>query len=173
MALETINLKQSLENLIDTVKKDPKAGQLEIEATTRWIGRLVCEGQVRDFPTIAVDEPELLGGTNTAPNPVEFLLVAFGTCQEIIYSAYATIMGVQLDGIEVKLKGDIDIQGMLGLDATVPPGYSSISYETRLTSPEPEERLVELQRAVEAHCPMLDVLTRPIDVHGELVIERP
>lgn len=172
MTVATVGLKQALEELIHTVQDDPKAGQLELESSTRWVERLVCEAQVRDFPTIRVDEPELLGGTNTGPNPVELLLAAFGTCQEIMYAAYAAVMGVKLDAVEIKLKGNIDVRGLLGLDDAIFPGYSSISYETHLTSPEPEERLVEFQRVVEAHCPMLDMIKRPVEVHGSLVIER-
>ncbi|HBY96482.1 MAG: hypothetical protein M5U01_28740 [Ardenticatenaceae bacterium] len=41
-----------------------------------------------------------------------------------------------------------------------------------LESPEPEERLAELVRTVEGHCPVLNILTRPVEVVDEVVYRR-
>ena len=43
-----------------------------------------------------VDEPRDIGGSDEAINPVELVLVALGTCQEIMYAAYAAVMGIQV-----------------------------------------------------------------------------
>ena len=75
---------------------------------------------------LTVDEPQALGGTDTGPNPVELILAALGTCQEITYRAYATVMGVPLDNVSVELEGDIDLRGFFAVDESVRAGYQAI-----------------------------------------------
>jgi organic hydroperoxide reductase OsmC/OhrA len=75
---------------------------------------------------VTVDEPASLGGTNKGPNPVELVLAALGTCQEITYRAYATALGIPLDGVRVELTGDLDLRGFFAVDDSVRPGYQGI-----------------------------------------------
>ena len=48
--------------------------------------------------TLTVDEPKGIGGSDRGPTPVELVLAALGTCQEITYRAFATAMGIALVG---------------------------------------------------------------------------
>jgi putative redox protein len=52
-----------------------------------------------------------LGGADTAPNPVEYILAALGSCQEITYRLYADALGIPLNGVSVELTGAIDLRG--------------------------------------------------------------
>jgi len=45
--------------------------------------------QVRDFPPVFTDEPDTLGGTNTAPSPLETVLVALVGCDGVIIHGVA------------------------------------------------------------------------------------
>lgn len=49
--------------------------------------------QVRDLPPLRADEPTLMGGSDTAPNPVKQLLGALGSCLAIGYTANASARG--------------------------------------------------------------------------------
>ena len=111
------------------------------------------------------DEPAELGGTDTGPNPVEAVLAALGSCQAIVYRAYANALGLQLERVEVETRGYLDLRGFLG-DAAVQAGFERVTFATRVTSSEPEEKIAALARAVEQHCPVLDILRRPIEVSG-------
>ena len=80
--------------------------------------------QARQFE-LMLDEPKSLGGTDTGMNPVEALLGALGACQAIVARVYAAKFNVVLDGFNVKLEGDLDLDGFLG-KSEVRPGYSAI-----------------------------------------------
>ena len=164
------DVKAALEQMIAKVRADSTAGQMTFSADTSWKHDMSCEARVRDHPPMLVDEPAALGGSDTAMNPVELLLVALGTCQEITYSAYAAISGIPLDSVKVKVSGDLDIRGMLGLGDHVPAGYGSITFETAIESPAGEAAVRELAAMVATHCPVLDTLTRAIPAEGTVTL---
>ncbi|QXP84468.1 OsmC family protein [Methylococcus sp. Mc7] len=168
MSQET--LKAALENAIAGLQKNPASARLVFRAKTRLLEGVRCSAEVRDFPPLIVDEPAELGGGDTAPNPVELLLAALGTCQEIVYAAYAAVLDIPLDAVEVSAKGYLDLQGLFGLSDSVPAGYQKIVFETALKSPADTEAIRKLVAVVEGHCPVLDTLTRPVEVEGSVTL---
>lgn len=163
-------LKAALEQMIAKVRADPAAGRLTFSADTAWKHDMLCEARVRDHPPMLVDEPVALGGSDAAMNPVELLLVALGTCQEITYAAYAAISGIPLESVKVRVNGELDIRGMLGLGENVPPGYGSITFDTEIESPAGAEAVRELAAMVATHCPVLDTLTRAIPTESTVTL---
>lgn len=163
-------LKDALSKTVQGIQQNPVMSQVVFEARTELVENVRCSGQVRDFAPIVVDEPPELGGGDKGANPVELLLVSLGSCQEIMYAAMASMMGIKLDEVKVNLKGSLDLKGLFGMDPSVPPGYQKISYETILKSSAPEAELRKLIEAVESHCPVLDTLVRPIAVSGKVSI---
>jgi uncharacterized OsmC-like protein len=122
---------------------------------------------IRQF-SVAVDEPPALAGQDTAPNPVEYILVALGSCQEITYRLYADALGIPLDSVSVQLSGDIDLRGFFNVDPEIRPGYQRISAEVHLDSPAPEADIARLKETVDRHCPVLDILRNPTPVNLRL-----
>lgn len=118
---------------------------------------------IRQF-NVAVDEPPALGGGDTAPNPVEYILAALGSCQEITYRLYADALGIPVDTVSVRLSGDIDLRGLFNVDPSVRPGFQSISAEVTIDSPAPDADLHRLKQIVDSHCPVLDILQNPTPV---------
>jgi len=51
----------------------------------------------------------------TAPNPVEQLLGALGNCLAVGYATNASAAGIEIDELNIKLEGDLDVQAFLGL----------------------------------------------------------
>lgn len=144
--------------------------QIAYRAQTRLVRGLRCAANVREFPTFFVDEPHDLGGEDTSANSMELLLVALGTCQEIIFSAYAAVMGIPLDAVSVNVKGLVDIRGMLAMDESIVSGYQHVAYETMIESSADCEAIRKLVSAVENHCPILDTLRRPVEVVGSVFL---
>ena len=122
---------------------------------------------------LTVDEPKALGGADSGPNPVELILAALGSCQEITYRAYATVMGIPLENVAVSMEGDIDLRGFFGVDESVRAGYEAIRGTVHIESSASEEQLQQLRSAVNAHCPVLDILTNPVPAEMKLEITQP
>lgn len=168
----TDTIKSSVENLIATVKKNPQLANSVFRASTYSDAPgFTVRSEIRGF-TVPIDEPRELGGNDTAPNPVELLLAALGGCQEIVYRAFAAVMGIEITTIEVHAKGHLDLHGFLGL-AEVPAGFTNISFTTRIVSPASSENIRQLAALVEKHCPVQDTLARPIPVAGKVEHRQP
>lgn len=165
-------VKQAVERLGEAIRAKPASATATFRAvTTSAEDSLRTTSRVRRFE-VGHDEPVELGGTDGAPNPVEAVLAALGSCQAIVYRAYASVLGLRLDEVRVDAIGDVDLRGLLGA-APVAAGLQRVSFRTRLVSPEPEEKLRELARLVEARCPVLDTLRLPIEVAGILELAAP
>lgn len=157
----------AVQGLTRALTASPEAAKVVFRASTVSAeDALSTDSRVRTF-SIRLDEPPDLGGSDTGPNPVEAVLAALGSCQAIVYRAYANALGLRLDRVEVDARGHLDVRGFLNL-APVAPGFERVTFTTRVTSPEPAEKIAELARLVEAHCPVLDILQRPIAVSGSV-----
>ncbi|MHB1231912.1 MAG: OsmC family protein [Burkholderiales bacterium] len=163
-------VKAALLSTIESIKANPGVARLVFRADTELVEDVRCSAKVRDFAPMLVDEPPELGGQDAAMNPVELVLVALGTCQEIMYSAYASVMGIPVSKVKVSVKGYLDLRGLFAMDGAIPPGYQKVVFETAIDSTADELTLKKLIETVESHCPVLDTLTRAIEVTGKVSI---
>ena len=166
-------IKDSVSNITDKVSKDINFGKFTFSVNTHWEGGVLCKAQVRKSHSIVVDEPPEFGGCDLGVSPVELVLAALGTSQEIMYSKLASIMGIELEDCDVRLTAELDVRGLLGIkdDESISPGFSKINYETTIKSSASNEEMQKLINAVEKQCPVLDILTRNVKVAGSVKIE--
>jgi putative redox protein len=164
------SVKAALLNTIESIKANPGAARLVFRADTELVEDVRCSAKVRDFASITVDEPPALGGQDAGINPVELVLVALGTCQEVMYGAYASVMGVPLSKVKVSVKGNLDLRGLFAMDSAVPPGFQKVTFETTIDSAADVDTIKKLIETVESHCPVLDTLVRAIEVTGKVAI---
>jgi uncharacterized OsmC-like protein len=142
---------------------EPAQAAATFQAQSRLGDGLNSTVAIRQF-NVGVDEPQGLGGQDTAPNPVEYILAALGSCQEITYRLYADSLGIPLNHVSVQLTGVIDLRGFFNVDQDVRPGYQRIEAEVILDSPASEQDLLRLKEIVDRHCPVLDILRNPTPV---------
>lgn len=157
-----------LGTVIEQVRTDlgqaPEPPVVTFAAATSLVDEYRTAVQIRDF-ALAVDEPPLIGGTDTGPTPVELVLAALGTCQEIVYATYARVLGIPIDGVAVNAEGRVDLRGFFGV-ADVPAGFQDVTFTVDIASSAPAADVARLVAAVNAHCPVLDILTQPVQVQG-------
>ena len=119
----------------------------------------------------AADEPVSVGGTGTAPNPVQMALAALGSCQAITYRYWAEQLGLRLDAVTITVEADFDTGAFFGFPGSGTPSPSAVRTSVTLEGLEPAERSDELVAAVDAHCPVLDLFTRPVPVERSVTTE--
>jgi uncharacterized OsmC-like protein len=74
----------------------------------------------------------------------------------------ATAMGIPTKRIEVKVEGDLDLRGTLGLSKEVPVGFEHIRVSFDIDAPEATaEQLKGLREKTEQYCVVMQTLTRP------------
>ena len=55
---------------------------------------------------------------NKGANPLDIMCGAFGTCQEITYKMYGTVMGIPINSVSAEVKAPCDLRGLVGALAT-------------------------------------------------------
>ena len=105
------------------LRADAASAKAVFSVDSRQVENLRSEAKIRQF-SLTVDEPPALGGSDAGPNPVELVLAALATCQEITYRAYATALGIPLDSVSVKLDGVLDLRGFFAVDEGVRSGFT-------------------------------------------------
>lgn len=163
------HIKATLLGAIENIKANPAGAKIVFRASTALGEGMHCSGKIREFEAINIDEPADLGGTDKGPNPVEIVLVALGTCQEIVYRAYAAVMGIPLESVTCDVRGHLDLRGLFAMDPSVRSGFQKIMFETKIKSSANPEVLAKLAQTVEAHCPVLNTLQVPVEVVGTVM----
>ena len=158
----------AVQGLVDAVKTDPANGKTQWKATTTWKGGFNCESKIRNH-TIHMNEPDALGGTDTAPNMVESVLAAYGSCLTVGYTLNAALRGIQLKDLKIEVEGDLDLAGFFGLSDQVPAGFSGVRARVRLDSDAPPEAIQALHDHVLKTSPVGCILSKPLQVTTELV----
>jgi len=137
---------------------DPKTKKLGIrtvfgrnQAGTR------TEVKVRDFEDVVTDEPDTMGGTNTAPSPLEMALVSLVGCDGVIINGCAKAMGFAYSGVEFECSGQVDIRGPKGVPG-IRPYFETIDMTIILQTNEPPERVEKLKKNVEFRCPIMNLM---------------
>ncbi|MDW3094644.1 MAG: OsmC family protein [Gammaproteobacteria bacterium] len=166
------SVKVSINNMIEKTQSDPEFGKFKYYVNTQWEGGTLCKNQIRRAHKLLVDEPSSFGGSDLSASPVELVLVALGSCQQIMYSALASVRDIPIEECEVTLTANLNVRGLLGLnkEESIFPGFSSIKYETNLSSSADQSILDKLIHDVEEQCPVMDMLTRVVEVDGETKI---
>lgn len=74
-----------------------------IESSKRLDDKLAYDFKLPEF-MIRVDVKEEKGGTNTAPDPHDYLEVALAGCTAITVQMYANLKKIPLQSVDVKIK---------------------------------------------------------------------
>jgi uncharacterized OsmC-like protein len=166
--------------LVKTIQDDASAGQTRWSVSSAWQGGTRNRASVRSYEiggdkvmrpfTLDIDEPLELGGTNTNPNPQEYLLAALNACMIVGYAALCSLEGIKLEKLEIETSGSIDLRGFLGIDPTVNPGYDSLSYTVTIKGDGTPGQFEKIHKMVMATSPNFSNISRAVTLNPTLVI---
>ncbi|MEH7276312.1 OsmC family protein [Neobacillus vireti] len=107
--------------------------------------------------TIAIDEPESFGGKDSAIDPMSALLSSLIACENVMAQLISNEMKFDLRGISFEVDGSLDPAGLMG-DLSVKPYFQHVMVKAFIETSESEERILELQKAVDQRCPVFRTL---------------
>jgi putative redox protein len=169
--IEKKDLGETIRNIVAKTAKaievNENAGRQSFFVKSELTEGLKVNNSIRQFNLIS-DEPPVLAGTDEGPNPVELVLAALASCQEIVISAYANALGVSFEKIQVDVKGELDLRGFFNL-ANVRPGFDKITLQTKVITDEKDtEKLKQLEQLAKYNCPVLDIIQNQITVNDSI-----
>lgn len=167
-AAQQAGIVEAVQTVVKNISTNPENAKATFSAVSTLHEGLLADIRIRNFDLVA-DEPKSLGGTDEGPNPVELVLGAFAACQEIVIAAYAAVLDISVQRIDVTADGDLDLRGFFNVDEHVRPGFENIRYKTEVyTTEKDQQKLKQLEFFAVHRCPVLDILQAPVPVSGEL-----
>ena len=164
--LNSVNI-EAVASLVGAIQAEPSKADTTWQAGVAWQGGFQTATGIREFDPYPTDEPTTLGGSDEAPNPVEQVLGALGSCLAIGYAANATVAGLEIRDLRIDVEGDLDLHTFLGL-ADGNAGYSDIRVTVHIDVDADSEAIAELHRKVVATSPVGHTLTRAVPVAVDL-----
>src|ERR1700683_3050353 len=100
-----------------------------------------------------------VGGAGTGACSGDLLLGALAACAQITCQMVAAAMGIPTEAINVRVEGDLDLQGTLGISKEARVGFQSIRVIFDVRAPQATaEQLNALQAKTEQYCVVMQTL---------------
>lgn len=113
---------------------------------------------------VRIDEPESNGGTDTGMNPVELMLSGLGACQVLGAKLFAQAIGFKFEEITVEVEGDADTDALISEEDGVYRGLNEIRCYYHIKTDEPEEKVQQFIKLIDARCPVSETLKNEVKV---------
>jgi uncharacterized OsmC-like protein len=161
---------------LDAVRAAPQAAKFQFRARNEWISGTHNRSTVDGFFGVGeershertwvfdADHPAVLVGRDNGPTPAEFVLHALAACLTAGLANIAAARGVRLTEVRSTVAGDIDLNGILGLDPDVRNGYEHIAVRFTVKGEAPAEKLREIVEQSRARSAVYDIITNQVPV---------
>ena len=165
---------------LDAVKQAPEAANFQFRAHNEWISGTHNRSTIADYFGVGeerchertfvfdADHPAVLVGQDQGPTPVEFVLHALAACLTAGLANIAAARRVRLTEVRSTVTGDIDLNGILGLNHDVRNGYQRITVRFTIKGDAPAEKLREIVEQSRARSAVYDVITNGVPVAIEV-----
>ena len=169
--------------LVSEFKSNPKSAKFEFRSSTDWQGGAVVKSiftghkragaeSTRAKPhALAGDEPEALLGSGKHVGPAGHLLHAMCHCLTVTTAYHGAARGVKLDALRIDAEGTLDLQGFLGLDEKVKPGFKQIHLKAHIDSPNPTEDVLALFKYAQGRSPICSTVRQNVKVTWDFEVE--
>jgi uncharacterized OsmC-like protein len=161
---------------VEAIKSEPEIAKFNFRAVNKWVNgghnqttvsdyTGACQEFKRDEPFVfQKDEPPVLLGTDKGTNPVEYALAALAGCLTTSLVYHAAAQGIELEEVESRFEGNLDLHGFLGMDENVRNGYETIRVSFKVKGDAPEEKLEELVELAQKRSPVFDIISNKTPV---------
>jgi len=137
-----------------------------IKAKVKWIGGMQFVGKTASGHALLMDTSSKIGGEDTAPAPMELLLVALGGCTGMDVVSILQKMKIEFECLEIKVRGE--------RTANHPRVYKKIALaykvKGRNLSKEKVKRAVELSQR--KYCSISEMLKPTAEISYTIEVEQ-
>lgn len=164
---------------VDAVKAQPELASFKFRASNQWLTGGHNRSAIKGFYGVGAedvsrtasfvldaDEPDVLLGTDRGANPVEYLLHALAACMPTTLVYHAAARGITIESVESRFEGDLDLQGFLGLNETVRPGYQNIRASFKVKADADAEDLQDLFE----YSPVRNTILQPVNIDASVAV---
>lgn len=154
----------------------PAAAQFRWRAACEWKNGTHSHSTVESFyglgeeqrrkKTFAFDSdhPELFASEDIGATPVEYVLVGLASCLTAGIAAIAQYRSIQLRSVVATIEGDMDLQGILGIDDEVRNGFKGIKVVYKIDADASREDIEALVAQSQKRSAVFDIVTNPTNV---------
>jgi uncharacterized OsmC-like protein len=172
---------QALLDAREALKKMPEAAKFTWRASCKWQNGTHSQTKIQGFHGLGgeqkhktefsfeADHPEIFASEDHGITPIEYVLVGLASCLTAGVASVAQNRGVQLRSVEAKLEGQMDLQGILGIDSDVRNGYNDIKVTFHIDADAPKKDIEAIVAQSQKRSAVYDVLTNPTNVTVEVV----
>lgn len=151
----------------DNYRSDPDAALITLHAEGELGQDVSCSIQTGQALVAAGLHPGT-GGDGLHACSGDMLLQALAACAGVTMMSVATSLGLEVGGTVIA-DGDLDFRGTLGVDKTVPVGFTSIRLSFDLDTDADDEQLATLLRLTERYCVVLQTLAGTPELSATIV----
>jgi len=137
-------------------RDEPQAAVITLHAEGQLGDGVSCSVQTGQALVAAGLHPKT-GGDGSLACSGDMLLQALAACAGVTMQSVATALGLVVAGT-VRADGDLDFRGTLGVDKSVPVGFTDIRLSFELDTEATEDELATLLRLTERYCVVLQTL---------------
>jgi uncharacterized OsmC-like protein len=178
-ATNSVNNGVNVEALIaarEALTQAPQAAQFKWRAACEWKDGTHSRSTVESFfglgeeqhrkTTFAfdADHPEVFASEDKGATPVEYVLVGLASCLTAGIAAVAQHRKIQLRSVKATIEGDMDLQGILGIDSDVRNGFDGIRIQFNIDADAKREDIEALVAQSQKRSAVFDIVTNPTNV---------
>ncbi len=108
--------------------------------------------------TLYVDQPLANGGTDAGANPMEYLFASLAGCIATTARIIANQKKLNLNGMDIKVEGSLDMNIILGKSRDSRPGVTGINVSVALDSAMSEMERKSFFEELRLRCPISDTI---------------
>jgi uncharacterized OsmC-like protein len=160
----------------EALSKAPQAAQFKWRAECEWKEGTHSHSTVEGFYglgqeqhhkktfTFDADHPEVFAAADKGATPVEYVLVGLASCLTAGVAAVAQHRNIQLRSVTATIEGDMDIQGILGVDSDIRNGFGGIKVTYKIDADAKKDEIEALVAQSQKRSAVYDIVTNPTNV---------
>lgn len=149
--------------LKEKYKNDPASAVFTMHGVGTLGADITCLVQTSTTPILAGLHPATAGSGNEACSG-DMLLQALAACAGVTLNAVATAMEIQYRKATVRVEGEVDFRGTLGVSKDTPVGFTNIRLHFDIDSDVAKDKIDSLIRLTERYCVVYQTLKHPPEI---------